>query len=71
MKRGTESCCFLDPLRLPYLRPRLFSSQGEYVAVERIETVVSGACPLVAQIWVHAEPGARRLVAVVVPDAER
>lgn len=45
-------------------------AQGEYVALEYIETVYSRA-PDVAQIWVWGDPLSSFLVAVVVPHTDR
>ena len=42
-------------------------SQGEYVALERIESLYS-ACPLVAQLYVHGDSLQSYLLGVVVPD---
>ncbi|THH29715.1 hypothetical protein EUX98_g4475 [Antrodiella citrinella] len=42
-------------------------AQGEYVAVERIETMYS-ASPVVAQLYVHGDSLQSYLVAVLVPD---
>ena len=42
-------------------------SQGEYVALERIENVYT-ACPIVQQIMVHGDSHQSYLVAVIVPD---
>ena len=45
-------------------------SQGEFVALEKIETILSRA-PLVSQIFVHGESTESFLVAIVVPDEEQ
>lgn len=42
-------------------------SQGEYVAVENIESIYS-QCPLITSIWVYGNSFESFLVAVVVPD---
>ena len=42
-------------------------SQGEYVAVERIEALYSG-CPGILQIYVHGDSLQSYLIAVVIPD---
>ena len=42
-------------------------SQGEYVALERIENLYSGT-PLVAQLYVHGEGLQSYLVGVLIPD---
>jgi len=44
-------------------------SQGEYVALEKVENVL-GRAPLIAQIFVHGESEQDYLVAVVIPEAE-
>jgi len=44
-------------------------AQGEYVALEYIETVY-GRCPDVAQVWVWGDPLSNFLVAVAVPQKD-
>ena len=42
-------------------------SQGEYVALERVESLYS-ACPVIAQLYVHGDSLQSYLVGVVIPD---
>ena len=42
-------------------------SQGEYVALERVESLYS-ACPLFAQLYVHGDSLQSYLIAVGIPD---
>ncbi len=42
-------------------------SQGEYVALERVESLYS-ACPVVAQLYVHGDSLQSYLLGLVIPD---
>lgn len=42
-------------------------SQGEYVALEKVENVYA-ACPVVQQILVHGDSSQSYLLAVIIPD---
>ena len=42
-------------------------SQGEYVALERVEALYSG-CPIIAQVYVHGDSLQSYLLGVVIPD---
>lgn len=42
-------------------------SQGEYVALERVEALYSG-CPIIAQLYVHGDSLQSYLLGVVIPD---
>lgn len=71
--QSRSSCILLLPLFLPTTSPHTstppHTGQGEYVAVEKVEAVLRD-CPLVAQAMVHAEPGGRQLMALMVPRFE-
>ncbi|CAN5583345.1 thioester reductase domain-containing protein [soil metagenome] len=62
----------IEPDLLTYLDRRnnvMKLSQGEFVAVSRLETIFSGA-PLIQQIFVYGNSERANLLAVVVPTAE-
>lgn len=42
-------------------------SQGEYVALERVESLYSG-CPIISQLYLHGDSLQSYLVALVIPD---
>src|SRR5262249_52880491 len=45
-------------------------SQGEFVAIGRLESLFSAESEIIKQIYIHVEGTRSYLVAVVVPDAE-
>lgn len=62
----------IEPDQLTYLDRRnnvMKLSQGEFVAVSRLETIFSGA-PLIQQIFVYGNSERAHLLAVVVPTAD-
>jgi fatty acid CoA ligase FadD9 len=62
----------IEPDQLAYLDRRnnvMKLSQGEFVAVSRLETIFSGA-PLIQQIFVYGNSERANLLAVIVPTAD-
>lgn len=63
----------IEPGRIRYLDRRnnvLKLSQGEFVAVARLEALYAGGHPDIAQIFVYGSSSRAFLLAVVVPNAE-
>jgi fatty acid CoA ligase FadD9 len=63
----------IEPGRIAYLDRRnnvLKLSQGEFVAVARLESLFAGGHPDIAQIFVYGSSSRAYLLAVVVPNAE-
>lgn len=45
-------------------------AQGEYIAPEKIENILTARCKLILQIYVHGDSLESTLVAVAIPDPE-
>ena len=66
---GTSALCTHPVLAAHRLSVQnlLKLSQGEYVALERIESLYN-ACPVVFQLYVHGDSLQSYLIALVIPD---
>ena len=60
-----------NQLKLIDRRKNMFKlSQGEYIAIEKLEQIYSGACAMISQLYIHGESNESKLIGVIVLDLD-